>query len=249
MEENDKPNIYRVFLDSKYPHLIKFREVAPGTYKHSINVSNFCESVALELGINTELIKVAAMYHDIGKIFYPEAFSENQNGKNVHEDLDPLISYQIITRHVGDSITYLLQIENMPREILNIVSQHHGNTILSFFYKASGSTLEDLYRYKCSQPQSIEAAVLMLCDSVEATARALSSNGKLDKVSDRKSVVNTTIQRLMDDGQLDNMKVGELKVVKKVLHKDLESIYHKREVYGDETNSVTGDDMKVGELK
>jgi len=234
MESNGRSTLYRSLLDAKSAHLQKFRELAPGTFKHCDNVANFCESVALELGLDVDLMKVAAKYHDIGKLNYPEAFSENQNGKNVHEDLDPTVSYQIITRHVGDSILYLLQVEGMPREVLDIISQHHGNSILSFFYKRSGGSIEDLYRYKSIPPQNIEAAVLMLCDAVEATARALASNGKLENTSDRKAVVNTTVQRLMDDGQLDNMKVGELKVVKRVLQKELENIYHKREVYGGE---------------
>jgi len=243
----EEVNLYRDFLDSNSPHLKMFREKAPGTYKHCENVANFCESVALELGLNVDLMKVAAKYHDIGKLNFPDAFSENQNGNNIHENLDPIISYQIITRHVGDSILYLLQIDDIPREVLDIVSQHHGDSVLSYFYKKSGSEIDDLFRYKSSKPKRIESAVLMLCDSVEATARALASNGELEDTKDRKAVVNSTIQRLMDDGQLDNMRVGELKVVKKVLQKELENIYHKREVYGDEKKVGDTEGLKVGD--
>ena len=232
---SEKSDILRSFLDPKFPYLEEFRKMAPGTHKHCVNTASFCESIALDLKIDEVVLKVAAMYHDIGKINNPDIFSENQNGKkSIHDDLDPLISYELITRHVGDSILYLLQIENMPRGVLDIISQHHGNTVLKFFYKKSDTKIDDLFRYKCSPPQSVEAAILMICDSVEATARALANNGSLDTTSDRKKVVDATIQRLMDDDQLDNMKVGELKIVKRVLCRELENTYHKREIYGDE---------------
>jgi len=239
----EKNTLYRSLLDPKSEYLKKFRELAPGSYKHCENVASFCESVSLELGLDEDLMKVAARFHDIGKINYPEAFSENQNGSNIHDNLDPSVSYNIITKHVGDTILYLLQIEDMPREVLKIISQHHGNTVLKFFYEKSGSNIEDIYRYKCLSPQSIEAAVLMLCDSVEATARALANNGKLNDSKDRKSVVDLTVRRLMEDSQLDDMKVGELKIVKKVLYKELENVYHKRELYGEEE-----DEKKIKEL-
>ena len=234
--------LYRSLLDPKSEYLKKFRDLAPGSYKHCENVASFCESVSLELGLDEDLMKVAARFHDIGKINYPEAFSENQNGSNIHDNLDPSVSYQIITKHVGDTILYLLQIENMPKEVLNIISQHHGNTILKVFYEKSGSSVDDMYRYKCLPPQSIEASVLMLCDSVEATARALANNGKLNDSKDRKSVVDLTVRRLMEDSQLDDMKVGELKTVKKVLYKELENVYHKRELYDED------DEKKIIEI-
>ena len=233
----------RDFLDPKYHILEKFRELAPGSDKHCQNVMALCESVAMDLGMSSDVIKVAARYHDIGKMNNPEAYSENQNGSNIHDNLDPMISYQLITRHVGDSILYLLQIENMPKKVLEIISQHHGNTILRFFYDKSGAKIENIYRYKCEQPTSLEAAILMICDVIEATARSLSINGQLDKTPDRTSVVNKSIQRLMDDGQLDNMKVGELKVVKKTLTREMESIYHKRVVYGDEKEIGTSNSI------
>ena len=234
MDDDKKNDKLKGFLDPKCPHLIRFRDVAPGSFRHCENVSVFCESIAIELELDVDLMKVAAKYHDIGKINYPEAFSENQNGENIHDKLDPMISYQLITRHVGDGVVYLLEMEDMPREVMEIISQHHGNTVLKFFYKKSKGKVDDLYRYRCCMPKRIESAILMICDSVEATSRALAVNGELENMEDRRKVVDSTIMRLTNDDQLDNMKVGELKVVRKVLYKELESIYHKRELYGDE---------------
>lgn len=232
--------IDKKFFEPAFPLLDKFRELAPGTYKHCQNVSNICESIAIELDLNVDLIKCSALFHDVGKITNPSFFSENQsNGVNPHDNLDPYISYQIITRHVGDSVLYLLQIEDIPQEVIKIVSQHHGNTILNAFYnKCSNDEPEDKYRYKCSKPTSTEAAILMIVDSIEATSRSIFNSGETeDKFI--KEAINSTIERLVDDGQLDNMKIGTLKVVKKILFKELESIYHKRVTY--ESQKTIGD--------
>lgn len=225
-------------LDPKLPILEKFRELAPGTYKHSQNVSLLCESVALDLDLDATLLKVAGTYHDIGKINAADVFSENQNGDtSIHDAIDPMISYHLITKHVGDSILIMLQhIEDFEEKnkLMEIMSQHHGNTVLQFFYRKSKSKVEDPFRYKTMPPQSIEAAVLMICDSVEATARSLDSVDDLKESKDRRAVVNKTVDRLMQDYQLDDIKVGELRKIKTVLYKELENIYHKRELYGNE---------------
>jgi len=233
MLEEEK-NTLKKFLDPTYHLLERFREVAPGSYKHCQNVANLCESIALELGLDVDLLKIAAMYHDIGKIVAANYFSENQDDKNPHDGLDPIISYQIISRHVGDSVLILLGAEDMPREVLTIVSQHHGNTVLKPFYKKAKSAVEDHFRYKCSSPNSTEAAILMIVDSVEATARSLFNNNKPMSEKERKDVILTTIDRFIDDNQLDNLKIGILKIVKRNLAKELKSIYHKRVLYEDE---------------
>ena len=119
------------FLDPSFPLFDKFREIAPGTLRHCQNVANLCESVAIELGLDVDVMKLSALFHDVGKINNPKFFTENQNGEgNPHDDLDPFVSHAIITRHVGDSILILLQFEDFPREVLEIISQNHGNTVL-----------------------------------------------------------------------------------------------------------------------
>ena len=233
------------FLDASHPLLETFRKVAPGTFAHSDNVADLCEAVAIELKLDTDIMSVIGKYHDIGKMNCPEAFSENQNGKNIHNDLEPMISYQIITRHIGDTAVILLNEPEFPRELIEMITQHHGDTVLAFFYKKSNTDVNDLYRYKCRKPQTIESAVLMICDSIEATARSLASNGKLETSDDKKAVINNTINRLMDDDQLDDVKVGDLKKIRRVLYKELENKYHKRELYGDEDEKGDGDNLRI----
>lgn len=237
-------------LDIKMPLLEKFREIAPGTFRHSQNVSLLCESIAVELNLNIDLLKVAGLYHDIGKMNAPDFFSENQAEINIHDNLEPVISYQIITRHVGDSIVKILQLDEFPEKmkLMEIISQHHGNTTLRLIFKKAKIKVDDNYRYKTSVPQSIEAAVLMIADSVEATARALDSNDELNETKDRRAVVDLTVNRLMQDYQLDDIKVGDLRRIKTILCKDMESIYHKREKYGDEKVEIKGEDsINIGD--
>lgn len=234
--------IDKKLFDITFPLLERFRELAPGTFKHCQNVSNMCESVAKELDLNIDLIKCSALFHDCGKMNNPTYFSENQGDDNPHDKLDPLISHQIITRHVGDSIIHLLQIPDLPREVIEIVSQHHGNTIVQAFYNKAKNEPEDKFRYKCQKPVSNEALILMLCDSVEAMTRYLFSTGEKDFI---KESVDKTINRLMEDEQLDNMKIGILNKTKNILIKELESIYHKRVSYDKDEK----DDKTIGELK
>ncbi len=228
-------NIDKKFFDPTFPLMDRFRQMAPGTHKHCQNVANICESIAVELELNVEVLKVSALFHDCGKMNNPLYFSENQTDNNPHDKLEPNVSYQIITRHVGDSVLHLLQTEDIPMQVIEIVSQHHGNSILQAFFNKSKKEPEENFRYKCSRPTSTEALILMIVDSVEATARALSLNSEgpfIDKA------INGTITRLMDDRQLDNMKIGTLNITKKLLFKELESIYHKRVSYDDEEKTV-----------
>lgn len=234
MEDNtDLDYDLKKFLDAKHPLMERFRTIAPGTFSHSDNVSDLCEAVALEMGLDTDMMAVIGMYHDIGKINLPEAFGENQNGKNMHNDLPPEVSYQIITRHIGDTAVILLNEPDFPRKLIEMITQHHGNTVLRFFFNKSGVSSDELFRYRCKKPASIEAAVLMICDSVEATARSLASQGKLETTEEKRSVVSMTINNLMDDDQLDDIKVGQIKQIRKVLFKELENKYHRREAYPD----------------
>jgi hypothetical protein len=175
-------------------------------------------------------MRAAALYHDIGKMNSPKVFSENQNGTNIHDSLEPKTSYHLITRHVGDGILILLQIPDMTIELLNVISQHHGNTVLKYFYDKDDVD-EDKYRYKSSAPTTLESSVIMIADSVEATARSLFNNGKMGDSEDKKKVVSKTVDKLINDNQLDELKVGDLKKIKNVLHKELQTMYHKREDY------------------
>ena len=205
----DKEVPYNKLLETTYPLLAKFKDLCPGTYKHSQALASMIEGISLALGLNVELLKLAATYHDIGKMFNPKYFTENQmEDEYPHADLDPKISYEIITRHVSDSAIILLNDNNFPRKVIEIISQHHGENVLKYFFRKSGHDVEDFFRYKTAKPTCIESAILMICDVIEATSRAQIRVNKFDPIK----LIESTINELIDDGALDNvyMKLGDL---------------------------------------
>ncbi len=219
----------KALLDAKYPFMERMRDKAPGTYKHCQSVSSLCEAVALELDIDPTLMKVLGMYHDAGKITYPDCFYENQNGSgNMHDKLDPLVSFHLISKHVSDSALILVQLADFPNELIEPITQHHGNTILKSLANKAEGVEEDFFRYRnTSPPTTLEAAILMICDSTEATIRSKENTDHID-IEDIRSIIRNTIERLESDDQLDEIRVGDLKKIKKALQRDLESKYHKR---------------------
>jgi len=229
-----EPASLSFLLDSKYSLLQEFRDRCPGTFKHSQSLMSMIEGICLALDLDADKMKVAALYHDVGKMFAPKYFSENQlEDENIHDNLAPEVSYQTITRHVSDSVMVLVNNPDFPREIIEIISQHHGTTILKYFFdKAKKGAKEESFRYKTTKPTCIESMVLMVCDAIEATSRALAQAGKFDP----NKVINETLQRLVDDGQLDEvtMKLGDLKKIKHALAKELEGVYQKRVDYEEE---------------
>jgi putative nucleotidyltransferase with HDIG domain len=217
-------------LDTSYPLLAKFREACPGSYKHAQALAAMVEGISLVLDLDVTYMKVAAYYHDIGKMHNPKYFTENQlEGEDLHEELDTWISYQIITRHVSDSVSILINDSNFPIDLIRIISQHHGTGVLKYFFNKSGIEDADTYRYRNSKPTCVESAVLMIADHVEATSRSLFQSGRLEPVE----VIDNTINELIDDGQLDEvyMRLGDLKQIKDALAKELEGTYQKRVDY------------------
>lgn len=229
-------------LDAKHPFLEKMRERAPGTFKHSQNVSSLCEAVALELDIDSTLMKVLGMYHDAGKIAFPECFYENQNGSgNLHDELDPMISFHLLTKHIADGSLILIQLNDFPSELIEPITQHHGNTVMKSLSNKATEVDDELFRYRnTNSPTTLEAAILMICDSVEATTRSKENSDNMDADAIR-AVIRDTTERLEADDQLDEVKVGDLKRIKKALQSDLQSKYHKRDAKayeGDEEKKV-----------
>ena len=232
-------------LDSSYPLLQKFRKLAPGTYKHSQTVSSMVESVSLDLGLDVEFMKIVCLYHDIGKINNPKYFVENElEDEDMHKNLDPWISSQLVSRHVSDGVNILINNGNFSRRLIEVISQHHGTCTIKYFFNKSKVLSNCIYneqdfKYKNTKPQSREAAVLMLTDTLEATTRSLVQAGKYDPTT----LIDTTINGLLDTGQLDNvtMQLGDLKIIKKALSKELEGLYQKRVDY-DELEEVNKDD-------
>ena len=228
-EKESKEGIHQL-LDSTYPLLQRFREACPGTYKHCQSLSAMIESISIALSLDVTKMKIAAQYHDIGKILNPKYFVENQlEDEDPHEKLSAFISYNLITRHVADSIAILINDHSFPRDIIEMISQHHGTTVVKYFFTKSGIDIEDTFRYRTAKPTCVESAVLMVCDRVEATSRSLIQSNKFDTIN----VVDSTINSLLDDGQLDSvyMKLGDLKRIKEALTRELEGTYQKRVDY------------------
>lgn len=156
-------------------------EKAPGTYQHSLNVANLSETAAEAIGANGLLVRVGAYYHDIGKIVKPKYFTENQRteqDKLRHQKLSPHMSCLIIRNHVKEGLE-IARKENLPRVIQDFIAEHHGTTLMSYFYEQAVSSdetdsiSEEDFRYAGPKPQSIESAIMMIADSIEATFRSM----------------------------------------------------------------------------
>ncbi|HLY35306.1 MAG TPA: HDIG domain-containing protein, partial [Candidatus Limnocylindria bacterium] len=211
----------------------------PGTYHHAVMVGNLAERAAETIGADPLLVRVAAYYHDIGKMKNPLAFIENQGGaRNIHDELDAETSARIIAGHIRDGID--LGYENgLPVQIIGFIPQHHGTSVMSYFYgkalREAGAAAEavdrDRFRYPGPKPQSREAAILMLSDGVEASVRSLESK---DEASIR-AMVERIIDARVEDGQLDDaeLTLKNLAQIKEAFVGQLLGMYHSRIQYPD----------------
>ena len=206
---------------------------APGTFHHSLNVANLAEASANEVGANAMLIRVGALYHDIGKMKNPTFFTENQStGINPHDELSPVESAQIIINHVLDGIE-IAKKNNLPDRIIDFIRTHHGTTFVYYFYMKEKSTNEDVnideFKYPGPKPFSKETAILMMCDSVEAASKSLKepTSSKIDVF------VENIVNKQMEDNQFINANITfkEIQSIKKVLKHKLANIYHLRIEY------------------
>ena len=221
--------------------LEQFKHSAPGSYKHCEFVAALVMSISDELKIDCNDLYIAARLHDIGKMLNPMYFTENQiDGKNIHDNLDVMISYQYISRHVSDSVMLLVSHENIPINVLRIISQHHGDScIRSLLNKISDNnscnvTADDL-RYKCEKPKSTHACILMICDVIEAATRSKFTNNKLHNI---KETINQLIGNLIDDCQIDYLTIGQLRIIKEILIDNIVNMYHSRIAYDDTSGDV-----------
>ena len=211
----------------------------PGTYHHSVMVGNLAERAAETIGADPLLARVAAYYHDIGKMKNPLAFIENQAGaRNIHDDLTPEASARIIASHVRDGIDLGYEY-GLPVQIIGFIPQHHGTSVMSYFYGKALRELggdeeaagRDRYRYPGPTPQSREAAILMLADGVEASVRSLEEK---DEVSIR-AMVDRIVDARVEDGQLDEADVTlrNIAQIKEAFVQQLLGMYHTRIQYPD----------------
>jgi putative nucleotidyltransferase with HDIG domain len=225
--------------DASHPLLRRLAQRAPGTYNHSINVASIAEAAADEIGANGLLVRVGAYFHDIGKMFKPEYFIENQNaGVNQHDSLQPAMSTLVIIAHVKDGAD-LARSHHLPEPIIDFILQHHGTTLVEYFYREAArrseedpnaETVSDKdFRYPGPKPQTIEAAVMMLADTVESASRTL-----VDPTPSRiQNLVNAIAQKKVADGQFDEcgLTFRQLDRIRRSLVKSLTAIYHARVKY------------------
>ncbi len=218
------------------PLLSQFAVKAPGSYNHSLIVGTLAEEAAKSIGANSLFCRVAAFYHDIGKIRKPEYYVENQRGQNPHDRLSPYMSALIISAHVKDGIR-LAQEAGLPEQIVDIVPQHHGTRVMGYFYDKArrsadpslGPVSEADFRYPGPKPQTREAAIFMLSDAVEAAARTVDdpTPGRLGEV------VHKVTRAIVLDRQLDecDLTFADLEKIEAAFLRALASMYHHRVDY------------------
>jgi cyclic-di-AMP phosphodiesterase PgpH len=233
------------------PLLKQLLIAAPGTYNHSLLVGHLSENAAKAINADPLLVKVAALYHDLGKLKRPEYFYENQKDiENIHDRLNPSMSRNIIANHIKDGVE-IARKNKIPARVLNIISQHHGNAVISYFYEkqkdktystnGSSNGLEGHFRYPARKPQTKEAAILMLADSTEAAVRSI------EKITPKKieQMVNDIVEDRIKDGQLSQapITIKEIDIVRKTLIDGLISIYHSRISYSSDEKPAAREDM------
>ncbi len=224
--------------DASHPLLRRLAQEAPGTYQHSLRLSDIASAAADAIHGNALLCKVGAMYHDIGKINKPPYFVENQaETQNRHTRLTPSMSLLIIVGHVRDGVE-LARAANLPSVVRQFIETHHGTTLVEYFYHAARRQNEAAhlpppaeveFRYPGPRPQTREAAILMLCDSIESAARTLAnpSHARLEEL------VHAMAAKRLADGQFDecNITLAELRKVQDAIIRTLSAMYHGRIAY------------------
>jgi len=218
--------------DLNAPILRKLFTTAPGTYSHSLMVANLAEQACQDIGANALLARVGAYYHDIGKMENPDYFVENQTDHNRHDEIAPRLSATIIRSHVKLGVEKAQSL-GLPKDVISIIAEHHGNSIISWFYnKATEQEVtvssED-FSYPGSPPRSKESAIVMLADITEAAVRTLNkpTAGKIDKF------IQQLFEAKIDHGQLSesDLSFRDLEIIKKSFVRVLAGYYHARIEY------------------
>ncbi|MBQ4122648.1 HDIG domain-containing protein [bacterium] len=234
--------------DYNQPLLKKLHETAPGTFEHSLRVSNLAESAAEAIGADPILARVGALYHDVGKIVRPLFFVENQTYsgiENPHEKLTPRSSKMVITSHTKDGIA-LAKEYHIPVIIQDFIIQHHGDSLASYFYNQAvqqegiENVKEEQFRYTGPKPNTKETAILMIADAVESASRTLKDHSQ----EELDALINKIIRDRLDDNQLSDspLTLKDIKIIAATLSRVLRSVFHKRIKY-----QQTIDDIKEKE--
>lgn len=239
--------------DYDHPLLRRLQVVAPGTFLHSVMVADFAAKAAQAAGANAVLCRCAALYHDVGKTLKPEFFTENQKAgmENPHEQLTPSMSALIIKSHVREGVE-LAEEYHLPRPVCDVIRQHHGRSLVGYFIRKAQQLAvlsgddslvdESNYRYDGPRPQTMEAAILMLCDIVEASSRSLK------KVTQQaiEDLVEKLIFERVKDGELSDCPITlrQIEIIRKSLVNSVLMSYHKRISYSDDEKEKTEDEIR-----
>jgi cyclic-di-AMP phosphodiesterase PgpH len=218
--------------DLNAPILKKLFTAAPGTYSHSLMVANLAEQACQDIGANAMLARVGAYYHDIGKMENPQYFIENQTEHNKHDEIAPRLSATVIRSHVKLGVEKAISL-GLPKDVINIIAEHHGNSVISWFYNKAAEQEVDVssedFCYPGPPPRTRESAVVMLADITEAAVRTLDkpSAARIDKF------VQQLFGTKIEHGQLANSDLSfrELETIKKAFVKVLAGYYHSRIEY------------------
>ena len=251
--------------DLNHPLLKRMTIEAPGTYHHSLVVANLAEAAAEAIKANATMARVCAYFHDIGKLVKPEYFTENTAPEhNPHNDLAPTMSALIIIAHVKEGVDLALK-WNLKREIIDVIQQHHGTSVIWFFYKRALQQQEDArqggkimnireedipdvreesFRYSGPLPQTKECAIISLADCVESASRSL------EKVTPQRidQMIHDVIERRMQDGQLDecDLSLKEIKMISTSFKSTLLSRLHSRVAYPKSTAETRSETRNLG---
>ncbi len=221
--------------DPSHPLLHELTRRAPATYSHSLQVASIAETAAEAIGARGLLVRVGAYFHDIGKILNPDFFTENQQvGQNVHDHLEPRMSTLVIVSHVKDGVDLVRQ-HRVPQPIADLVEQHHGTSLVSFFHTLaarqghSTSIDEGSFRYPGPKPQSKEAGILMIADAAESACRSLrdATPGKIE------AMVRHVSEDKLKDGQFDEsgLTLRELRAIENSIINSILAMRHNRISY------------------
>jgi putative nucleotidyltransferase with HDIG domain len=238
--------------DGSHPLLQELVRRAPGTYTHSMTVATLAEAAAEAIEADSLLARVGSYFHDVGKMLKPDYFIENQSGENRHESLEPALSTLIIIGHVKDGQALAKQY-NLPKPVMDFIQQHHGTTLVEYFFHEAlrlqqdhvagadssdvAETLETSFRYPGPKPQSKEIAAVMMSDAAESSSRALSDP---TPASLAKLIHELVLKRLLD-GQFEEcgLTLTELHRIEESLCKSLIALYHGRIKYPELKNRAS----------
>ncbi len=217
------------FAKTNHQLLKQLSVEGPGTYAHSMNIANLAENAAASIDADQILARAGGYFHDIGKLTRPEYFNENDPPESMHLHLSPMESASILVSHVREGVD-LARINHLPEPIIDMIKQHHGTTVMRYFYdkarEIDPTFTEENFRYPGPKPQSREAAIIMMCDITEAGVRALDEINH-ESINRR---VNEFINERLLDGQFDeaDITIEEITKIKETLVKGLMGIHHKR---------------------